>query len=460
MMHFHFPDASSRSARLFKRARDVMPGGNSRQTVMFSPYPVYAATGAGCRVTDVDGVERIDFINNYSSLIHGHGHAGIQEAVRRQLGRLTAVGLPTESEIELAEFLCARYSVVEQLRFLNSGSEAVMLAVKTARAVTGRPKIAKVEGAYHGLYDVAEISQAPTADAWGPDDAPCSVPLSPGTPAGITNDVVVIPFNRPEAATAILNRHATDIAAVLIDVMPAHLGYLQASAEFLDAITRFTKASGALLVLDEVYSLRLHHGGAYTKYGLKPDLMVMGKIMGGGFPVGAIGGSREVMKIFESGVGGQLMPHGGTYNANPITMTAGLAAMQAFDVAAVNHVNQLGERARTGMRAILRSTGTAVQVFGDGSLMCLRFTARAQRDYRDFALSSAEQARRDWFHRRLLNRGILCSPHGLFILSTAMGEAEISQLLDTASAAFTELKQHRDDAPLEPDSVLATWDRG
>jgi glutamate-1-semialdehyde 2,1-aminomutase len=439
MATLQFPNPNSRSAQLFQRASAVLPGGSSRNTIMFPPYPVYAATGLGCRTVDVDGVERIDFINNYSSLIHGHCHPAVSAAVRRQLGRMSAVGLPTESEIELAELLTARVPAVEQVRFVNSGTEAVMLALKVARAVTGRPRIAKVEGAYHGMYDFAEISQSPSSAAWGSADAPHSVAHSPGTPSSVVNDVIVLPFNDATATTRILEENADELAAVLIDVMPAHLGFLQSSHEFLSAVSDFTHRSGALLVLDEVYSLRLHHGGAQAQLGLHPDLTAMGKIIGGGFPIGAVGGSREIMRVFDVGVRGNVLPHGGTYNANPITMAAGLAAMQAFNVEAITELNRLGELARTGLIALVHNTGVPAQVFGDGSLICLRFTRRPQHNYRDLALSVEETARRDWFHRFLLNRGVLCSPHGLLILSTPMGDREISALLEMAADAFTQI---------------------
>ena len=189
-----YPDASSRSARLFERAQRVLPGGNTRHTVAFDPYPIYAARGSGCKIVDVDGVERIDFVNNYSSLIHGHTHPRVVEAVRRQAGELMAAGLPTESEIALAELLVERLPSIDQLRFCNSGTEAVMFAVRAARAFTGKPKIAKVEGAYHGAYDYVQASLDPTPANWGDRD-PVAVGHGEGTPERLLGDVVVIPFN-------------------------------------------------------------------------------------------------------------------------------------------------------------------------------------------------------------------------------------------------------------------------
>ncbi|HJL89107.1 MAG TPA: aminotransferase class III-fold pyridoxal phosphate-dependent enzyme, partial [Acidimicrobiales bacterium] len=195
--------ATSRSEALYERAQKVLPGGVSRNTVLRSPYPVYAAHAEGCYITDVDGVERIDFANNMASLIHGHAHPAIVAAVADQMTRGTAYTMATEAEIRYAEHLCSRNDGFDQLRFVNSGTEAVMAALKVSRAFTGRPKIAKVEGAYHGSYDFAEVSQTAAPANWGGVDAPESVPVSHGTPRGVLDDVVVLPFNDVERAVQI-----------------------------------------------------------------------------------------------------------------------------------------------------------------------------------------------------------------------------------------------------------------
>jgi glutamate-1-semialdehyde 2,1-aminomutase len=407
--------------------------------VWHAPYPVYAASGSGCRITDVDGVERLDFVNNYSSLIHGHGHPPTIDAVRWQLQALTAAGLPTESEIGLAELLCARLPAVEQVRFLNSGTEAVMLALKTARAYTGRSRIAKVEGTYHGLYDFAEVSQAPTSQEWGPAEAPASVPLSPGTPRGVLDDVLVLPFNNVPATRKLLEQHGPSLAAVLLDVMPARLSYLKASPAFLGTIAEIARRFGTLIVLDEVYSLRLDYAGMHGKLGLKPDLIALAKIIGGGFPVGALGGDQRIMGLFRCDDRSPRLPHGGTYNANPITMAAGLAAMHAFDRNAVARLNELGNRAREAVREAARVAGIAVQVQGEGSVFAIRMGAQAPVDYRSSISTPEDLSRMDWLYRDLLNHGILYAPHGLFVLSTAMTGREVDQLGDTILGSFRRL---------------------
>lgn len=243
-----YPDENSKSAALYQRAEPVMPGGNSRHTVYFPPYPIYLERGEGCRVWDVDGVERIDCINNYSALIHGHCHPAIVAALREQAGKILSVSLPTETEIRLAELVTERMPAVDQIRFANSGTEGVMFAVMAARAYTSRNKIAKVEGAYHGSYDCMEVSLYPTPDAWGPDDAPASVPPA-GVHAGASANTIVLPANNVEAGRAILRSHAGDLAGVVIDPMIKNLGYLQATPAFLQMLQEECRAAGALLIL-------------------------------------------------------------------------------------------------------------------------------------------------------------------------------------------------------------------
>ncbi|MBI4540964.1 MAG: aminotransferase class III-fold pyridoxal phosphate-dependent enzyme, partial [Gemmatimonadetes bacterium] len=283
-----YPDPSSASARLFERACKVLPGGNTRTTVFLSPYPLYAVRGHGCQIIDAEGIERIDFLNNYTSLVHGHAHPAIVAAVREQLELGTCFPLPTESEILLAELLCDRVPSVERVRFTNSGSEAVMMAIKAARAFSGRPRIAKCEGAYHGSYDFVEVSLDASPEDWGEADHPRAVRYSKGTPDAVLSAVTVIPFNHVSAAERILSEHADTLAAVIVDPMPNRVGLIPATREFLSMLRRFTSEHGILLIFDEVITFRLGYEGAQQEFGVIPDMTTMGKIIGGGFPVGAV----------------------------------------------------------------------------------------------------------------------------------------------------------------------------
>ena len=236
--------ADSKSAALFARAQGVLPGGNSRTTVYMAPYPAYAASGESCWVTDVEGDRRLDCLNNYTALIHGHAHPAIVEVATRRLAQGASFPMPTPEEIDLAALLCERLPSAERVRFTNSGSEAVMIAVKGARAFTNRPKIAKFEGAYHGSYDYAEVSLASAPENWGSLAAPASTAYSRGTPPAVLEDVVVLPFNHTEHAVARIEREAKHLAAVVVDPMPNRVGLVPARVDFLRALREVTRKHG------------------------------------------------------------------------------------------------------------------------------------------------------------------------------------------------------------------------
>ena len=261
---------------MYDRALASLPGGNTRTTVFMKPYPIYAARGEGCRVWDLDGNVYIDCINNFTSQIHGHAHPALIKAATAQLALGSAFGLPTESEVDLAELLASRLPSVDQVRFANSGTEAVMMALKAARAHTGRPKIAKCEGAYHGSYDYAEVSLDPTPEAWG-RNAPVSVAYAKGTPDNVLADVVTIPFNDAEAAVSLIREHGPELACVLVDPMPNRAGLAPADRAYLEALRKVTREVGALLIFDEVITFRLGYRGAQGIWDIDPDLTTLGK---------------------------------------------------------------------------------------------------------------------------------------------------------------------------------------
>jgi glutamate-1-semialdehyde 2,1-aminomutase len=438
-----YPDQSSESARLFERAVRVLPGGNSRTTIFMSPYAPYAAHGTGCRVTDVDGVERIDFLNNYTALIHGHAHAPTMDAVRNQLDLGVSYAMPTVPEIELAELLCNRIPSADQARFTNSGTEAVMLALKAARAFTRRPKIAKCEGAYHGSYDFAEVSLDSSPENWG-DDEPEAVAYARGTPDAVLENVVVLPFNDVATTERLLERHAGELAAILVDPLPNRGGLIPASSEFLAMLRRVADAHGIVLIFDEVISFRIGYQGAQHVLGVVPDLTTLGKIIGGGFPVGAVVGRAGIMSVFDPRRGKPALPHGGTFNANPITMVAGLATMRALTESDYQRLNQLGQLARSGITSAFAQDGVAAQVTGFGSLFMLHLHDRPLTSYRDAYRGPEEQKRLAQVQRALLNAGIIIAPNGLGAISTPMTKAEIVQLVSAVRSAV------RDVAPGHP----------
>jgi glutamate-1-semialdehyde 2,1-aminomutase len=422
-----YPDSVPASRELYARARKVMPGGNTRTTVYIDPFPIYAARGEGCRVWDVDGNVYFDCINNFTAMIHGYAQPEAVTAVTEQLPLGTAFGAPTVSEIELAELLVDRLPSVEQIRFANSGTEAVMMAIKAARAFTNRPKIVKIEGAYHGSYDFAEVSLDSSPSNWG--DMPASTPYARGTPQGVLNDVIAVPFNNSEALKAVFDAHGHAIAAVLIDPMPNRAGLIPARRSYLEALEEIAHAAGALVIFDEVISFRLGYSGAQGLWGIRPDLTALGKIIGGGFPVGAVGGSREIMAVFDPTRGKPALPHGGTFTANPVTMRAGLAAMRALTSEALRHLDDIGDRLRDATNAALRKHRLAGTCVGLGSLFKVHFTDNPISDYRSIYPTPAERKKLDAFHKGLLNRGVLSANYGLFALSTPMGTTDAENIL-------------------------------
>ena len=433
--------SSSANARLYERALEILPGGVSRNTVLRKPHPLYADHAAGCRITDLEGVERIDFSNNMASLIHGHAHPAIVEAVTEQLKRGTAFSEATEIEVRCAEHLVSRNAGFEKLRFVNSGTEAVMGALKASRAFTGRAKIAKIEGAYHGQYDYAEVSQNPNPGNWGDVDAPRSVPVAWGTPPAALADVVVIPFNDTERALALLDRHRGELACVLMDLMPHRVGLNLAEPPFVKAIREWTEADGALLVLDEIITFRSEYGGAQTWYDLTPDLTTLGKFIGGGFPVGALAGRAEVMNVMDPLAEFVQFPHSGTFSANPITMTAGLTAMELFDEEAVQRINALAARAREGIEEAIRSTGITACVTGGGSLLRVHVKASPPTNYREAFLNAEETRQLTGLLGHLLDEGITMINTCTAAMSTVMGESEIDTLVSAMERGFAKIRE-------------------
>lgn len=429
----------TKSEALYERALRVMPGGVSRNTVLRKPHPLYASHGSGCRVTDVEGVECIDFANNMTALIHGHAHPVVVAAVTEQLQRGTAYTLATAAELDYAEYLCSRNPGFEKIRFVNSGTEAVMAMLKAARAFTGRPKIAKVEGAYHGVYDFAEVSQTSTPETWGSSDDPNSVPVAYGTSLSVLDDVVILPFNDTARAIEILDRHAGEIACVMLDLMPHRLGLCAADKDYVSALSKWASRDGSLIVADEVITFRTSYGGAQQLYDFTPDLTAMGKMIGGGFPVGAVTGRADIMDLMNPYGSRFRLPYSGTFSANPITMVAGLTAMQLFDSDEVQRVNRLASLAIDGIRDVIESRGVEASVSGTGSMFRIHMSATAPTNYREGFPTPENAKRLTRFFDNLIDLGILLIYSGAGAISTAMDEPEIEQLITAVDKAFVEL---------------------
>ncbi len=427
---------ASKSESLYRRAQAVLPGGVSRNAVVRAPYPIYASHGQGCRVTDIEGVERLDVANNMASLIHGHAFAPIVEAVTAQLRHGSAWNMATEVEVEYAEAMTKRVPGFDRIRFVNSGTEAILCAIKAARAYTGRPQIAKVEGAYHGVYDYAEVSQTATPTDWGAPDHPSSVPVCSGTPRGVLDDVIVIPFNDPARAVALLDQHAEHLACVLIDPLPHRVGMMPASDEFVNVMHAWARRNDSLLVFDEVITFRVGFAGAQERYRVRPDLTALGKIIGGGFPVGALAGRADVMDVLNPLRKPLLFPHSGTFSANPVTMTAGLAAMRHWDRPAVNRLNALGDRVRRQIAEAIAAEQLPLSVTGAGSLFRIHPTMPAPANYREAFHTPAQAALKQRIVDAALERGVLLIESCSGALSTPMTELDVDELTNVLADSF------------------------
>jgi glutamate-1-semialdehyde 2,1-aminomutase len=418
-----------RSRQMYEEALRVMPGGNSRTTTFFDPYPFYITRGAGARIWDADGIERLDFNGNYTSLILGHAHASVVEAVTEQATRGMSFPGPSEHEVRLAEMLTRRIPSMEVVRFANSGTEATMNAVRAARAFTGRSKLAKFEGAYHGTHDGVLVSVSPDPARSGSRTRPKAVASSSGVPDTVLKHTVVLPWNDAEACAKILEKHGGDIAALIVDPLMANAGLLVPQLGFLERLREVTYRLGIVLIFDEVISFRVSAGGAQQRFGIQPDLTTLGKIIGGGLAVGAFGGRAEVMNAYDPRGGRGKISHGGTFNANPVTMAGGVATMKELTPESYARLDALGDRLRAGVGRVLAKSKQAGQVTGLGSLFWIHWTKKRLTDFRSSRPAEAERPLRTFLG--LLNEGVLLTQRGLGCCSLAMTDADVDRFVES-----------------------------
>ena len=430
-----YRQTTAASRALHEKAVAVMPGGTTRTTTYFDPYPLYIERGEGCRVWDADGTERIDMLGNYTAMILGHAHPKVVEAIRKQAARGTGFAAANPIEVQLATLLCERVPSLDAVRFCNSGTEATMFAMRLARAFTGRPKIARMEGGYHGTHDYAEVSTHPAVAEAGPPDAPIARPDSMGTPAWALEQTVVLPFNNPDAAEAIIRREAGELAAVILEPIIGAGGVIPATVEFLERLRNVTRELAILLIFDEVISFRVAPGGAQQLYGVTPDLTTLGKIIGGGLPVAAFGGRADVMELLDPRREPNIA-QGGTYNGNPLGMAAGYATMTELTPDVYEDLNRKGARVCEQLTEVFASHGVAVQVNGAGSMLALHFTSAPVVDYRTMAAANKKRTRELFLG--LVNHGVLMAPRAMGALSTPMAEPDIQEFIDAVDTVVAE----------------------
>lgn len=418
-----YQERTPKSGALHQRASRVMPGGDTRTGTFHLPYPIFVSRGQGCRLWDADGNEYLDFLNNFTSLLHGHANPTVQEALVAQAARGTVHGTANELQVELAELLSGRVPSVERIRFCNSGTEATLFALRAAKAFTGRSKIMKMEGGYHGSHDQVAVGMAP------PYDTNATLGLSPGA----LSEVVLGSFNDLDFTTELIRRHRHELAAVIVEPMMGSAGAIPADPAFLRGLRQVTEECGVLLILDEIITFRLGFGGCQEHYGIRPDLTTFGKIIGGGLPVGAFGGRADIMSGYDPSRSGSIV-HSGTYNGNAVTMAAGLATLKLFDRAAVVRLNQTGDDLRARLNQAIGEAGLDAMVVGFGSVMQLHFQKPPLRNARDGARGDKWLLR--LAHLSLLVEGIFTAGRQMYVLSTAMTEAALEEFQTRFTAAL------------------------
>jgi glutamate-1-semialdehyde 2,1-aminomutase len=415
---------TTRSKLLFERAKKIFPSGVTRRTVFFPPYPNYLLRGDGCYLYDVDNNRYIDFTNNYGVLILGHGNRMVADAVKAQFELGTVLGGPTEVEILLAERILQSFPYHESVLFCSSGTEANMVGLRAIRQLTGKSKIIMCEGSYHGSADPFVKLPAQTLGS-------CPV------------QAVRVPFNNITRLHEAIAAHKSELAAVFLEPImrgiPAEPGYLE-------DVRRLTAEDGILLVFDEVVSgFRFTNGGLASLHGVVPDMTLLGKLIGGGFPIGAVVTSKQILKYYGSSSASRLvfdaplLFHGGTYNAHPLAMAAGLATLQQLSPDVYAHLQKMGEEIRGGIEAAGKKTGIRIQTVGRGSIFQVYFTEKRVIDIASARTSN--QYLHHFFDLSLVSKGIFPAKNHCSFVSSPMSSVEIQQFLVVAEATLNEMKE-------------------
>lgn len=412
------------SEKLFELASRYMPGGVSSPVRAYKPYPFFTASAKGSRIYDVDGREYIDYCLAYGPLVLGHGNEEVRAAVREQLEKGWLYGTPHEKEIELAKRIINSYPSVEMVRFVNTGSEATMAGIRLARGFKERDKIVKIEGGFHGAHDCVLVKAGSGATTFG-------IPDSKGVPKDSVKNTLQIPFNDSEALTDTLTKNPGEVAAVIIEPVMGNVGPIPPEDGYLSEVRKITEEKDVLLILDEVITgFRLALGGAQEFYGVDADLTILGKIVGGGFPIGMFGGKKEIMELVAPSGG---VYQAGTFSGNPVSITAGLKTIEIIEREGVpGRINELGERMRTALREILADYGVEGCVSGVGSMFKVYFSAGGKevRNYAD-ALSCDKNKYLRFFHT-MLSAGIFLPPSQFEtnFISFAHNDADIERTIE------------------------------
>jgi glutamate-1-semialdehyde 2,1-aminomutase len=428
--------STTQSRSLFDHAQQVLAGGVSSDARRLAPVPLYIDHAAGSHIWDVDGTEYIDYVMGQGPAILGHCAPAVVDAVQAQLTRGHVYSAQHEQEVEVAELVCNLVPCAERVRFNTVGSEAVHGALRLARGVTGRNKILKFEGHYHGWLDPVLYSVHPPLDRAGSADAPTAVPGTKGQQADGENGLVVCVWNDLDALERTLDRHRGEIAAVIMEPLLCNTGCIAPRPGFLEGARKLCDEHGALLIFDEVITgFRLAPGGAQEYFGVTPDLAVFGKAIAGGLPLACLAGRADVMDAITRGEVG----HAGTFNSNPLAIAAASATLRELtkdDGAAYARLAATGRRLMEGLRAAAHAAGVAMLVEGPGHVFQTYLTDQSEvADYRDFAATDIAGMTR--LHGALLDRGVSIVARGLWFLSTAHDDADVDATISAVADTLT-----------------------
>jgi glutamate-1-semialdehyde 2,1-aminomutase len=401
-----FKKRTPRSHEIHERGKISLPMGVSSSFQAVPPYPLFISRAEGSRIWDYDGNEYIDFHLGFGSLLVGHSHPVLVEALREQLGKGTLYSLPGPDSVFLAEELVRRFAPIEQVRFCNSGTEATMDAIRLARAHTKRDKIVKIEGSYHGHHDNVLMSTKPSIEAAGSEKHPNTVPASQGIPADVESNVIIAPYNDAEALDRILSEHEGEVAAVITEAVLMNVGIMLPEEGYLQSVRDSTRRHGVLLIFDEVKTgVTVAPGGITELYPVEPDLICLAKSIGGGMPIGAFGGREEIMRHINH----KEVLHLGTFNGNPMSMRAGLVTLtQIFTPEAHAHANHLSALLAKAYEDLIARASLPMHVAQIGAKGCAMFRYERARNYRAWLEVDMDLSFAYWLF--LVNRGILFPP--------------------------------------------------
>lgn len=441
--------AQEKSKQLYEKATKVIPGGVTANIKHFSPYPIFMKKGYGSKLVDVDDNEYIDYSLCYGALITGHGDPRITKTVTENLHTIgtTIFGTPHELEVTMAQKLIDLYPGIDQVRFTNSGLEATLLANRLAVAYTGKQKIAKFEGHYHGGYNQVLVSVNPNEQEAGDLLEPRSVSESNGISNDELNNTIVLPFNNLEATETILRKHAHELAAVIME--PVQGGFIPADHTFIQSLQKLTKELNILLIFDEVKTgFRVGIGGAQSVYNIQPDLTALGKVLGGGFPIGAVGGRKDIMQLCAASEDSDVFSvgrkrkrradtvfHSGTYNGHPIVLAAGLETIRVLEEEKT--IQQLFSNTnilRTKLEKLYKKYNVKMQTIGIGSIFNIVFTDQPITNYRD--MWKSDYKLREAIDKELLQLGIYLKPLNRYSLSTAHNHSDIEKTVQAHEKAL------------------------